>query len=58
MLMPKFFKSPYFVMETDNWHLLPGAPKEIQEEFDEFMSNPDCVIERPQRADRRAESED
>ena len=34
---PKFIDSPYFVGEPDNWHLKPGAPKEVQEEFDEFM---------------------
>lgn len=34
---PNFVDSPYFVPETDNWHLKDGAPKEIQEEFEEFM---------------------
>ncbi len=34
---PKFVDSPYFVGDFENWHLLPGAPKEIQEEFNEFM---------------------
>lgn len=34
---PKFIYSPYFVGEPDNWHLKPGAPEEVQKEFDEFM---------------------
>ena len=34
---PKFIDSPYFVEEPDNWHLKPGAPEEVQKEFDEFM---------------------
>lgn len=34
---PKFIDSPYFVIEVDNWHLKEGAPKEIVEEFEEFM---------------------
>ena len=34
---PKFINSPYFVMEADNWHLKPGAPQEVVEEFEEFM---------------------
>lgn len=34
---PKFMDSPYFVMEAGNWHLKPGAPKEVVEEFEEYM---------------------
>lgn len=34
---PKFINSPCFVEEPDNWHLKPGAPEEVQKEFDEFM---------------------
>lgn len=34
---PEFVDSPYFVPETDNWHLKPGAPKEVVEEFEKFM---------------------
>ena len=45
MPMPDFFNSPYFVPEPDNWHLKEGAPKEVQDEFNEFMNNPDCVVE-------------
>lgn len=33
---PKFIDSEYFVPEFGNWHLKPGAPKEIQEEFEEY----------------------
>lgn len=35
--MPKFVKSPYFVPEFGNWHLKEGAPKEIVDEFNEYM---------------------
>lgn len=34
---PKFVDSPYFVGEENNWHLKPGAPEEVQREFDKFM---------------------
>lgn len=34
---PNFVDSPYFVAEEDNWHLKPGAPEEVQREFDKFM---------------------
>lgn len=34
---PDFIDSPYFVGEPDNWHLKPGAPKEVVREFNEFM---------------------
>lgn len=37
MPMPNFVTSEWFVCETDNWHLKPGAPEEIQEEFDQWM---------------------
>jgi hypothetical protein len=36
-LRPKFVDSPYFVGDFENWHLLPGAPKELRDEFNEFM---------------------
>lgn len=35
--MPDFFDSEWFVPEVDNWHLKPGAPPEIIEEFEEYM---------------------
>ena len=35
---PNFIDSPYFVMEDGNWHLKPGAPEEVQKEFDESMA--------------------
>lgn len=35
--IPKFMDSPYFVRELFNWHLKPGAPKEIVDEFNEYM---------------------
>ena len=34
---PKFIDSPYFVGEPGNWHLKPGAPAEVVEEFEAFM---------------------
>jgi len=36
-MMPKFFTSEWFVDEPDNWHLKPGAPKEIVDEFNAYM---------------------
>jgi len=38
---PKFMDSPYFVNEIDNWHLKPGAPPEVVEEFEIFMLEDD-----------------
>ena len=35
--MPKFYDSPYFVDEPGNWHLKPGAPAEVVEEFEKYM---------------------
>ena len=37
MVRPKFIDSEWFVPETDNWHLKPGAPKSIVEEFRDYM---------------------
>lgn len=34
---PAFLDSEYFVGEPGNWHLKPGAPKEVVQEFNEFM---------------------
>ena len=34
---PKFFDSPYFVMEEDNWHLKEGAPDDVVKDFNEYM---------------------
>lgn len=34
---PAFMDSPYFVGEPGNWHLKPGAPAEVVEEFKLFM---------------------
>jgi hypothetical protein len=36
--VPKFIESPFFVMEPGNWHLKAGAPVDIIEEFEEYMS--------------------
>ncbi|WML44901.1 hypothetical protein [Neobacillus sp. PS3-40] len=37
-IRPDFTKSPFFVNEPGNWHLKPGAPEKIQEEFENYMS--------------------
>lgn len=36
---PKFYDSPYFVDEPGNWHLKPGAPKEVVKEFEDYMKS-------------------
>ena len=43
-IRPDFIDSPFFVMEPDNWHLKDDAPEEVRKEFEEFMGNPDFVI--------------
>ena len=44
---PKFIDSPYFVGEFGNWHLKPGAPKEVQEEFNAYMEAMDPTNLKP-----------
>jgi len=44
-MMPDFFESEWFVPETDNWHLKPGAPKELQDEFDAWMKEREKSLE-------------
>ena len=44
---PKFFDSPYFVGELGNWHLKPGAPKEVVDEFNAFMRDSDPAGTKP-----------
>ena len=41
MTRPDFVDSPFFVDEPGNWHLKPGAPQEVQDEFDAFMQAAD-----------------
>ena len=36
---PKFWDSPYFVPEPDNWHLKEGAPEDVKKEFEEYMKD-------------------
>lgn len=36
---PGFIDSPFFYADIDGWHLKPGAPKEVQEEFDAYMEH-------------------
>ncbi len=45
-MKPNFIKSPYFVPEPDNWHLKPGAPPEVQKEFDEYMAADKAAAEK------------
>lgn len=45
MPMPNFFTSPYFVPEVGNWHLKPGAPKEVVDEFNDYMKNGSDIVE-------------
>lgn len=35
---PGFIDSPYFYADLEGWHLKPGAPKEVKDEFDEYMA--------------------
>lgn len=35
---PKFIESEFFVSDFGNWHLKEGAPEDIKEEFEAFMS--------------------
>lgn len=44
---PKFMNSPFFVMEEDNWHLLPGAPEEVVKEFNDYMNQEGLGGEKP-----------
>ena len=37
MERPKFIDSPFFVGEPGNWHLKPGAPKEVVSKFNRFI---------------------
>ena len=38
-IRPEFTKSPYFVDEPGNWHLMSGAPQELQIEFNQYMNS-------------------
>ncbi|WP_462411848.1 hypothetical protein [Neobacillus sp. Marseille-QA0830] len=42
---PEFTKSPYFVDEPGNWHLQPGAPKELQEELRSYLQDLQTIDE-------------
>lgn len=37
---PEWFEE-WVIPETDNWHLKPGAPEDVQREFAEFMKEHD-----------------
>ncbi|MED4204004.1 hypothetical protein [Neobacillus mesonae] len=38
-IRPDFTNSPYFVDEPGNWHLKPGAPKELQIELEQYLDS-------------------
>jgi hypothetical protein len=38
-IRPEFTKSSYFVDEPGNWHLKPGAPNQLKEEFETYMAS-------------------
>lgn len=48
MTRPKFMDSPFFVMEFENWHLLPDAPEEVVKEFNEWMASYNKSQEKPE----------
>ena len=50
---PRFTKSPYFVDEPGNWHLKPGAPEEIVQEFEEFMEAQSADVEEVKELDEK-----
>ena len=35
-MMPEWFEE-WVITDTDNWHLKPGAPEEVQKEFAKWM---------------------
>ena len=35
---PKFVSNPYFEVTDNGWHLRDGAPKEVVDEFNEYMA--------------------
>ncbi|MFK9092887.1 hypothetical protein [Bacillus salipaludis] len=44
-IRPEFTKSPYFVDEPGNWHLKSGAPKELQNELDNYLASLETLDE-------------
>lgn len=50
---PRFTKSPYFVDEPGNWHLKPGAPEDIVQEFEEFMADQSADVDEIQTIDEK-----
>ncbi|MGG3564481.1 hypothetical protein ABES03_23090 [Neobacillus rhizosphaerae] len=44
-IRPEFTKSQFFVDEPGNWHLKPGAPKELKEELENYLSSLEDVDE-------------
>ncbi|WP_040208690.1 hypothetical protein [Neobacillus jeddahensis] len=44
-IRPDFTKSPYFIDEPGNWHLKAGAPKEMQNELEEYLNSLEILDE-------------
>ena len=40
IMMPEWFEE-WVIPETDNWHLKPDAPKEVQEAFSRWIQEHD-----------------
>ena len=36
---PEFISSPYLIIDDKGWRLKPNAPKELQEQFKEFINS-------------------
>lgn len=34
---PMFMLSPYFIEDEKGWHLKPGAPQDVIDDYEEFM---------------------
>ncbi len=54
---PKFMNSPFFVMEEDNWHLIPGAPEEIVKEFNDYMNSGKKLMEESEKPVKKSFTE-
>lgn len=44
---PKFLDSPFFYADIDGWKLKPGAPKNVQDEYDQYMRDSATMEEAP-----------
>jgi len=44
-IRPEFTNSSFFVDEPGNWHLKPGAPKELKAELENYLSSLENIDE-------------